>query len=441
MSDYIVAITRFEEDTNTLRKAVELSGAFDSVKPGMKVVLKPNIVIWTDAAVYPKWGVITTTRVIEDTVKVLKDLGVDDITIAEGIMLLDPRKKQIPQHAYEHLGYKTLSERYGVKYVDVFSAPFQKVPVDDEYELMVSTPVVESDFFVNLPVMKTHAQTHVSLSMKNLKGIINMAARKHCHSAQAEKPLDYYVSKLPDMMPENAVILDGIYTLERGPGPDGSAKRSDIIIASRDMYSADKVGAAVLGHAPENIPSMIYRADHEKRPSDLSDVTVVGEAIEDVASFHKNDFRYTDGDLLHSKLDKMGVQGLTFRKFDSTLCTYCSMVYGAVLTSVMMAWKGEPWDKVDILTGKIMKPIPGHNKTILLGKCMTQLNKDNEDIKELFAIKGCPPDPHQTAEALQKAGIPVNPALFDNIEGSLGFLMGKYKDKPEFEERFYQAAE
>ena len=121
------------------------------------------------------------------------------------------------------------------------------------------------------------------------------------------------------------------------------------------------------------------------------------------------------------------------------MCTYCSGTNGMVLTAIRSAWKGEPWDKgVDVLTGKQMKPTPGMNKTILVGKCMFEANKDNPDIKEMIAIKGCPPQPKSIVKALQQAGIDVDPTIFDNTELGPGLFLGRYEGKPEFEEAFFQ---
>ena len=46
--------------------------------------------------------------------------------------------------------------------------------------------------------------------------------------------------------------------------------------------------------------------------------------------------------------------------------------------------------------------------------------------------------PTAVAEALKKAGINVQSALFKNLDSAVGFLMGKYKGMPEFEESFFQ---
>jgi hypothetical protein len=120
------------------------------------------------------------------------------------------------------------------------------------------------------------------------------------------------------------------------------------------------------------------------------------------------------------------------------MCTYCSGVNGLVLSAIRYAWKGRPWDGVEILTGKTMKPTPGMKKTILLGKCMYKANRDNPDIQEMIPVKGCPPKPSDIVKALHQAGIDVDPGLFENMDSLPGFFLGRYVDKPEFDPLLFQ---
>ena len=85
-----------------------------------------------------------------------------------------------------------------------------------------------------------------------------------------------------------------------------------------------------------------------------------------------------------------------------------------ILAAIAKAWKGAPWDDVEILSGKVMTPDRRKKKTILFGKCMYQANKDNPEIREMIAIKGCPPKPENIYKALTQAGIEVDPAIFAN---------------------------
>jgi uncharacterized protein (DUF362 family) len=433
----IVAIVNYENPLESVRKAVELSRGLDHLPANAKVFIKPNIVFWTKEVRFPKWGVITTSRVVEDVVALLKERGIDDITIGEGMITSTPKDIEIPAHAFETLGYNVLKKRYGIKYINVFERPFDKVDCGAGVVLNFNTDILHSDFVVNLPVLKTHNQTKVSLGIKNFKGMIDINSRKKSHSADPKKDLNYHVARLANKMPPMFILLDGIYTNERGPSIDGRIRRSNILIASADVLSADMVGAKVLGYEPSDVPHLVYAAQDRQRPLDLSDIEVVGKRIEDVASFHEYDFPYVENNTLRRSLAKMGIKGLSYPKYDLSMCTYCSALNGIILFAIAQAWKGEPWNDVEVLTGKIMRPTPGKKKTILIGKCMYEANRDHPHIQEMIAVKGCPPSPKAAVKALHQAGIEVNPAIFEHTDKAPGFFMGKYEGKPEFEESLF----
>lgn len=433
----VVAIVTYENPLESVRKAVELSHGLDHLPPNAKVFIKPNIVFWTKDVPFPKWGVITTSRVVEDMVVLLKERGIDDITIGEGMITSTPKDRKTPAHAFENLGYTILKKRYGIKYINVFERPFEKVDCGAGVVLNFNTDILHNDFVVNLPVLKTHNQTKVSLGIKNLKGIIDINSRKKSHSADPKKDLNYHVARLANKMPPMFTLLDGIYTNERGPSFDGRIRRSNILIASTDILSADMVGARVLGYEPSDVPHLVHAAQDRGRILNLSDIEVLGKRIEDVASFHEYDFPYVENNTLRRSLAKMGIKGLSYPKYDLSMCTYCSAINGIILFAIAQAWKGEPWDDVEVLTGKIMKPTPGKKKTILLGKCMYEANKEHPNIQEMIPVKGCPPSPKAVIKAFHQAGIMVNPAIFENMDKAPGFYMGKYRDKPEFEESFF----
>jgi uncharacterized protein (DUF362 family) len=433
-----VSIVRYERPQDSVRKAVELCGGFDHLPGDARVFIKPNIVFWSKAVRFPKWGVITTSRVVEDMVILLKEHGIDKITIGEGMVTFDPKDTDTPAHAFESLGYPLLKKRYGIEYVNIHERSFEKRDLGDGIHLNFNTDFLHSDFVVDLPVLKTHAQTVVSLGIKNIKGTIDMNSRKKCHSADPEKDLNFMVSRFLKVLPPCFTILDGIYTAERGPGFDGKARRSNLLVGSRDIISVDMVGAMLLGYAPGEVPYLVHAADSEGRPLDLSDIEISGERIEDAASRHQYQFPYTADGNLPLPMKRMGIEGLSYRKYDLTLCTYCSMASGPVLAGIAQAWKGEVWDDVEVLTGKSMKPTPGKRKTILFGKCMYQANKDNPDIREMIAVKGCPPSPRKIVEAFHKAGIPISPDLLEKMDRLPEFFMRKYEGKPEFDDSFFK---
>lgn len=436
MSKHTVAVGKYEKPFESVQNVVELAGGFKDMPKGAKVVIKPNIVFWTTAVPFPKFGAITTSRIMEDVCKLLKDAGASEITIVEGSVTRNPKDMEATANdAFEKLGYNELNRRYGVKAVSVFGRPFEQLDLGDGVVLKFNSDIINSDYVVDIPVMKTHAQTGVSLGIKNLKGTIDIPSRRACHSPDPVKDLHFWVARLSDGMPPVFNLIDGIYTAERGPSFDGKMHRSNLLVGSSDIFSADKVGCMLLGHKVEDIPHLMHYAKNHDRPSDLSDVEVKGESIEANAKWHEAFFPYVEDDKgsMPEAMAKAGIKGLSYKKYDTTMCTYCSGVNGAVLTSVAMAFKGEPFDDVEILTGKSMKPTPGMKHTILLGKCIYQANKDNPDIQHMIPIKGCPPKPEQIIDALQEAGIDVDPNIIKNMDQMPGFFLKRYKDKPEFD--------
>jgi uncharacterized protein (DUF362 family) len=433
----VVSVVRYEKPRDSVRLAAELSGGLDRLSPHLKIFVKPNIVFWTRNVPFPKWGVITTSRIVEDVIVLLKDYGIDDITIGEGSALPRPKDIETPAHAFRTLGYGELKKRYGVKYINVFEHPFEKVDLGEGITLNFNRNILESDFVVNLPVLKTHAQTVVSLGIKNLKGTIDVESRKKCHSAATGKDLHYMVSRLPLPMPPMFTLLDGIYTHERGPNTDGRAKRSNILVASSDVLSADLVGARILGYDPANIPHLVHSAREKNRPLDLSDVEVRGEKIRDVMSPHDFSFPYNETATLPAFMEKMGIRGLSYHKYDLTICTYCSSLNRLMLMAIAKAWKGEPFQEVEVLTGKVMQATPGKRKTVLVGNCVCEANRENPHIQEMIPVKGCPPDPSAAFKALRHAGIDVGPEFFENGDMMQQMHMKKYMGKQEFDEAFF----
>ena len=441
MSKSKVAIVKYEEPLESVRKLVELTNLFDEIPKGAKVFIKPNIVYWNTATNFPKWGVITSSRVIEDVIILLKERGIDDISIGEGIVTEDVKDTETAADAFEKLGYNLLKERYGVKPINTFEHKFEKIDLGTGFNVNFNSDALAADVVIDIPVLKTHSQAVVTLGFKNLKGLINYASRKKFHSDDPVKDLHHNIAQLPNKLKKVLTIIDGIYTLERGPAIDGKAHRKNILIASSDILSADMVGAKLLGIEPTDVPHLVQAAKDRNRPMDLSDVEIIGERIDDLASHHEWDFIYNDAGDLPLPLERIGVKGLKYHKYDSTLCTYCSGINGILLLVIKNAWqarKGKPFDDVEFLNGKLQEPTPGMNKTVLFGKCQYNKHKDHPDIKEMIPIRGCPPSIEDVRSAFSLIGIELPSGLIKNINKMAGVFMGKYKGKPEFDESFFQ---
>jgi uncharacterized protein (DUF362 family) len=434
MNKSIVSIVKYEEPLESVRKVVELSKLFDDLPKGAKIFIKPNIVYWSSGP-HPKWGVITTSRVMEDVVTILNEKGISDITIGEGF-----GSEEAAQDAFKKLGYNKLKKRFGVKLINTGDRPFEKIDMGCDFLVNFASDPLKADYIISLPTLKTHSQAVVSLGLKNLKGFINIASRKKFHSADPIKTLHFNVAKLANNIPPCLTLIDGIYTLERGPSMDGKAHKTGVLIASKDILSADIVGAKLLDIEPSDVPHLVQAAEDRDRSTNLSEIEVVGEKIEDIASHHEWKFVYNEAGDLPLPFYSRQFKGLKYKQYDTTMCTYCSMINGLLLVLLKNAWNGDTFGGIEFLTGKIMEPSAGMNKTILVGQCQYNKNKDHPNINELVPIRGCPPSMEDIKNAFEICGIKVNPLMFQEGNSDVGgiIFLQKYKGKSEFEESFYK---
>jgi len=435
---YDVAVVKYEKPFESLRKAVDLAGGLGDVSGGSKVVIKPNLVLWLEGVDFLKYGVLTTARLIEDIIILLKEHGAEDIAIVEGILELEKESESLLQLAAKGMGLDILAERYGVKIIDVHKGSFAKVTAGD-VTLSVNTDILDADYVINMPVLKTHSQAMVSLGIKNLKGLLNMASRKKCHNPNHSINLDYHIAKLPQMIPTSLNIIDGIYTLEKGPFW-GEAHRADIVIASKDLLSADKVGATILGIAPQNVPHLVMVAESNGRPIDLSDINIRGEIdIRTATKPHEFAWPQNESGDMPLVFELMGIRGIRWPEGDKTGCTYCGY-YGTFISMGILSAKNrdKPFDDIEILTGKIQEPTPGHKHTLLFGQCQVKKNGKNPLINHCVEIRGCPPSKQGFFEAFEELGIelPDNPEEW--WEKVPEFFTRQYIGRPEFDQAFYR---
>ncbi len=433
-----VAIVKYEKPIESVAKAISLSGALDKLKAGDRVFIKPNIVFWSRKVEMPPWGVITTSRVVEDVLREVIKRNPGEIIIGEGTVTSDPKDRETPAHAFETLGYNAMARKYGVKISNVFDKEFRALELGNGIRLNLAEDLLASDFVISIPVLKTHAQTKVSLSMKNIKGCLDMESRKLCHSADMLKDLNFHVSLLVKALPAACTIIDGIYSLERGPGYTGTARRSNILLASSDLLSADITGAALLGFNPEEVPHIKLCCAEKGISPSVESVEIVGEPLENTSRPHKWFFPYNKNNTLPANLARLGVQGFSLPRYDHSICTYCSELMGPIQMTIGKTWNGTAFDDVEVLTGKIHRPTPGMKHTILLGKCQVKLNKENQDIQNRILVPGCPPQINKLISGLEETGIKVDPALFENLDTAPGVFMKRYQGKPEFTQNFYR---
>jgi uncharacterized protein (DUF362 family) len=310
----VVSIIRYE-DTNSVARAIELCDGFKDLKTTHRVLIKPNICT-AGGGFIPPFGTVITTKVIEGLVRALKDFGATDISMGEGTVLDELGTNTTK--GYKWIQLDRLARRYGVKLIDFNAGPHRKI-MNEDVPIHIAEAALETDFFINVPVLKTHSDTRVSLASKNLKGCMSMASKKYFHGP--DETLHYHISRLMESVPQHLVILDGIYVMDRGPDATvGTAHPRGILAASTDFLAADAVGTRLLGGKPTEAEHLrLYAGRHGKM--DLLEreeaIEIRGERVGDHAEFIP--WQHTPG----MDMQASGHTGMDVRVITRTMCSGC----------------------------------------------------------------------------------------------------------------------
>jgi uncharacterized protein (DUF362 family) len=229
------------------------------------VAIKPNI---SSPEPYNS-GTTTDLRILEQVLKMYDGL-------AERIVIESNPYSHSMMEAFEKTGALELCEYYGAKIVNL--SEDRLIPVERDYIVLKNfrapRTILKADVLINIPVMKTHPITTVSLCLKNMIGLI--PGRKSIyHPRISEAIVDIMQVRKPDLN-----ILDGIIASEgreiRKP------KEMNLIMASTDAVALDTIACRVMGINPLNVEH-IYKAGYYGVGENVErNIQVVGERVEDV---------------------------------------------------------------------------------------------------------------------------------------------------------------
>jgi uncharacterized protein (DUF362 family)/Pyruvate/2-oxoacid:ferredoxin oxidoreductase delta subunit len=216
---------------------------------GGTVVLKPNLCTPSSYAS----GGTTDLRIIEALCARLS--GACEVVLAEGV-----GRGYHAREVFDRLGIFEIGRRFGVKVVDLEEDEriVRKVPSPRRYpEFNLPRTIADAGYLINLPVLKTHNQTGVSLSVKNMFGCLSQSDRARCHFLGLHESL----SDLNQAVKSDLVIVDGIHGME-GNGPTaGKPRKDNIMVASDDAVAADYYCAEMMGYEPQGIRHLRYAMD------------------------------------------------------------------------------------------------------------------------------------------------------------------------------------
>ncbi len=371
-----VSIVKFDGSLESIGRAIELCGGFDKLDKNDRVLIKPNITFGGWIAI-PPYGMVTTSKMVEGILWKLAEHGCNDISIGEGTILgvLGSNTRR----GFSQTGINRVAKRYGAKLIDLNDGPFDYKNLGG-IKVGISKIALDADFLINVPVLKTHAQVKVSLGFKNLKGCLEVASRKAFHM----KGLEHLICLLNQSLESDLTIIDGIYMLEKGPDAMiGVARRKNLIIASRDAFACDCVGATILGFEPSQIAYLREYAQLNNRPMDVNAFQIEGERLELLKE--KLMWEVNSGEEL---FEFAGITGLSVPHPGQHICSGC---YANLAYSLGLFGKVNPnlnLGDTRIYSGRNGVSQVTGQRIILYGNCAIQSNnKTNHTV----SIAGCPP--------------------------------------------------
>ena len=428
-----VAITRYDGTINALKEGIDLIKGLEDLKPSDNILIKPNVV-WGAGGNEPKYGMITTSRIIEDIIILLREKGCNKISIGEGSLANDEIGANTFK-AFAWSGIEKVAKKYDVKLID-FNTSHKKVKLGKN-NFEIARSVFETDFLIDVPVLKTHATTKVSLGMKNLKGCLSMKSKKKFHMLD----LNEMIALLSTHVKPNLTVIDGIYALERGPMSSGRAYRTNLIITGKDVFSCDIVGSAVLGIDPKTVNHFIKFSEINDRPIETESVHVMGEKIKDVLK----PLRWQVDFEVAFRL--AGIDGVTVQWPGDRFCTNCVVCSGDLFKYYCKDNAGIKVEPAELCFGGGVKAKEGSEKVILIGDCAIRSNRAN---KNAIKVEGCPPSITEclkivTNNTLEKKRARRILAIrtFKNQLSKLGIYNERFRrgftyDMPEFDPKHFK---
>ena len=258
-----------------IEKAFDALQVWDKIRPGMRVVLKPNLVMSSK----PEQAIITHPAFTAAVGKCVQKAG-GRVVIAESPG--GPYTPAAMKAMFRATGYRDMAEACGFTlYTDCKSREVTLPQAKRCRELSVVEPFLDRDYLIDLPKLKTHSMVGFSGAVKNLFGTVPGLQKPELHCRFPERePFSEMLCDLCHFLGPDLSLMDGIWAME-GNGPTGGQRRDlHVIAGSESPWALDVAAASLVGLEPEKIAML--REGHERGygPLDLSELELVGDPME-----------------------------------------------------------------------------------------------------------------------------------------------------------------
>lgn len=218
------------------------------VKQGQNVVIKPNIG-WNRAA---ETGANTNPELVKRITAHCLNAGAKKVYVFDHAVDNGPK-------CYDNSGIAfAVKSAGGIMVPANHEKYYQKVEIPNGEKLKaakVHELILESDVYINVPILKHHSSSGLSLAMKNQMGVVwnrGIYHWKGLHRCIA----DFCHVRKPDLN-----VMDGYrITLRNGPsraGKDDVVIRKTLLL-SNDIVAIDAAAARIFGKDPKEINHILY---------------------------------------------------------------------------------------------------------------------------------------------------------------------------------------
>lgn len=223
-----------------------LGGIEAFVKPGDRVLLKPNLL----TGARPTKECTTRPELVYCVAQLVKEAG--------GNPFLGDSPAFGSAHGVAKAnGLLPLAKDLGLPIVELHGHryPTQNPEFD---HLRLSKEAMEADVVINLPKVKSHAQLTVTLGVKNLFGCVpgKMKAWWHMEAGKDVQRFGTMLVETAHLIAPELTVVDGILGHE-GNGPSGGEPRElGVLAASPNVFAVDRAMVEVLGVDPLSVPTV-----------------------------------------------------------------------------------------------------------------------------------------------------------------------------------------
>ena len=255
-----IAVATGNDPAANARLAVAMLGGMGRfVKRGASVVIKPNIL----TARPPEYGASTNPAAVAAVVKMCWDAGAKSVTVFDN-------STAPPRQAYTVSGIQQAVQAAGAEMKVLTDRDFERIAIPQGRVLTswpLLTDVFDADVMINMPCAKTHGMAVLTLSMKNLMGVMG-STRGLIHQEFTQKIVDVNTLIKPEL-----IVLDAYRILFRN-GPTGGGPQDVRLgrtcVAGTSQVSVDAYGTTLFRMKPTDLDYLTTASDQGLGVIDLS---------------------------------------------------------------------------------------------------------------------------------------------------------------------------